>query len=156
MSFKKSLFKEVITSQFLVYSWVSLKSNRNFRLIYFRKKKFEAINNKWFIRTANLIKNGNYVYKNLKDTKFLSLSYLKNKIIENAILIYISSFLMKNLFLSSINFSLKEYSFELNLLNFFEKKLPQNTIINNYYLNYKKNFQKINFKCSPSFLKKVL
>ena len=66
MSFKKSLFKEVITSQFLVYSWVSLKSNRNFRLIYFRKKKFEAINNKWFIRTANLIKNGNYVYKNLK------------------------------------------------------------------------------------------
>ena len=84
---KSFYFPDIVTSKFLFYAWVDLKLNTNYFYIVKHKK---LINKRWFEKTANLISKSKSTYK--KSSNINSLVFLKNKIIENAILIFITSF----------------------------------------------------------------
>lgn len=94
-------FENIMTPKFLFYSWIDLKLNKSY-FFSFKYKKY--LRKSWFKKTSILISKSQFNYKKISNIP--SLTFVKNKIIENAILIFINAFLKKeNL---NIKFSLTE------------------------------------------------
>lgn len=104
-------FENIITSKFLFYAWVDLKTNKNY--LYINKHK-NFLRKSWFKKASILISKSKFIYH--RNFNLTSLSFIKNKIIENAILIFINSFF--KISHSNINFSLTECVRELIQYNF--------------------------------------
>lgn len=85
---KSFYFQNIVSSKFLFYAWVDLKLHKNY---FYMVKYKKLINKRWFEKTANLIATSQFTYK--KSFNINSITFLKNKIIENAILIFINSFI---------------------------------------------------------------
>lgn len=98
-------FENVMTSKFLYYSWLDLKSNKGFFSSIFISRRIEPLKKNWFKKASFLLCKSQFIYK--KNSNINSLSFLKNKIIENAFLIFVRNFLQNK----SIDFpsSLTEY-----------------------------------------------
>ena len=99
-------FESIMSSKFLFYAWIDLKNNKNY-LISTKYKK--CLRKNWFKHASYLISKSNFKYQ--KSFNNNSLTFLKNKIIENAILIYINSFFKINN--SNFNSFLTEFVREL-------------------------------------------
>lgn len=94
-------FEQVMTSKFLFYAWIELRNSKNYFSFSFHNK---YLRKSWFKNTSNLIANSQFTYK--KSVNITSVRFLKNKIIENSILLFLFSFLKKkNL---NLNFPLTE------------------------------------------------
>lgn len=84
--------KEIITDNFLLYSWNELKMNKQKLCDFSKIESSRPISKSWFKRTSYLIQKGSYSYVSIKNiarknnlnfkSKFLRT--LKTKILENA------------------------------------------------------------------------
>jgi hypothetical protein len=83
-------FENIMTPKFLLYAWIDLKINKN----YFSSEKYKKyLRKSWFKKASILISKSQFKYKKTLDVT--SFSFVKNKIIENAILIFINSSLKR-------------------------------------------------------------
>nr|AJF48929.1 maturase [Colacium vesiculosum] len=90
-------FETIMTPKFLFYAWIDLRNNKNY---FFSINHKKSLRKSWFKTASSLISASKFSYK--KSLNFNSLTFLKGKIIENAILIYVNLFLkIKNISLDS-------------------------------------------------------
>jgi len=98
--------KDLITSDFLYYSWIDLKNKSKNLFNSSDIGRSEPLSKNWFNKTSVLIRRGTYDYKNVRSeddrsseyypmyfSKKLFLRKLKNKIIENAFVLILESYL---------------------------------------------------------------
>jgi hypothetical protein len=85
-----------MTSKFLFYSWLDLKSNKSFFSSIFISKRMRPLRKDWFKKASFLICKSQFIYK--KNLNINSLFFLKNKIIENAFLIFVHNILQSKNF----------------------------------------------------------
>lgn len=104
-------WKNLFTTDLLLYSWNHLINNQNVRLFNITKI-YIPISRKWFLKVAYLIRYGKFMYKKILDIKKRSTKYnqkiflnLKYKVIENAFLIILSPFFNRTFisFLKCVN-----------------------------------------------------
>jgi hypothetical protein len=91
---KELFFEDIFTQKFLFYSWLDLKFNQNLFSSVYQFKNLEPLKTIWFKRASNLIRRSQFVYR--KTTNINSLTFIKNKIVENSLLIFIYTSLKIN------------------------------------------------------------
>lgn len=91
---KELFFEDIFTQKFLFYSWLDLKFNQNLFPSVYKFKNLEPLKTIWFKKASDLIRRSQFVYK--KTTNINSLTFIKNKIVENSILTFIHTSLKIN------------------------------------------------------------
>lgn len=104
-----NLYLEIVSCDFLYYSWLWLKKEKFFLKTFFRYSE-EPISNFWFMNASSLLRSGMYNYiknknsfLNKRSFNINSLIRMKNEIIETAFFLRLFPLFERYYFLKTLN-----------------------------------------------------